>query len=94
MADTTKLSVGKALDKLRGTDAPKAKMTQLDEKIDILDDEVQRLRAIRRRLGPEKRGSSSGPDAQGAGENPGKKKLLGITIGILMVIAILAWGLL
>ena len=52
MADTTKLSVGKALEKLRGTDEPKSKATQLDEKIDALDKETQRLRAMRRSLGP------------------------------------------
>jgi hypothetical protein len=52
MADTTKLSVGKALEKLRGTDEPKSKMTRLDEKIDALDKETQRLRAMRRSLGP------------------------------------------
>jgi hypothetical protein len=50
MAETTKLSVGQALEKLRGKDAPKAKMAQLDEKIDALDKETQRLRAERRRL--------------------------------------------
>ena len=50
MAETTKLSVGQALDKLRGTDAPKSKMTQIDEKIDALDEETQRLRALRRKL--------------------------------------------
>jgi len=52
MADTTKLSVSQALDKLRGTDAPKSKLTRLDDKIDQLDDEARRLRSIRRSLGP------------------------------------------
>jgi uncharacterized small protein (DUF1192 family) len=52
MAETTKLSVGQALEKLRGTDAPKSKMTQLDEKIDALEKEAQRLRAERLRLKP------------------------------------------
>jgi len=52
MAETSKLSVGQALDKLRGTDAPKSKMTRLDEKIDDLDKEAQRLRTMRRSLGP------------------------------------------
>jgi hypothetical protein len=33
MAETTKLSVGQALDKLRGTETPKTKMTRADEKI-------------------------------------------------------------
>jgi hypothetical protein len=54
MADTTKLSVGKALEKLRGTDEPKSKATRLDEKIDALDKETQRLRAMRHSLGPKK----------------------------------------
>jgi len=52
MADTTRLSVGKALEKLRGTDELKSKMTRLDEKIDALDEETQRLRAMRHSLGP------------------------------------------
>ena len=50
MAETTKLSVGQTLEKLRGAEAPKAKMARLDEKIDTLDEETQRLRAMRRRL--------------------------------------------
>jgi hypothetical protein len=45
----------KALEKLRGTDEPKSKMTRLDEKIDALDKEAQRLRAMRRSLGPGKK---------------------------------------
>jgi len=62
MADTTKLSVGKALEKLRGTDDPKSKMTRLDEKIDALDKETQRLRAMRRNLGPGKKGEPTKRD--------------------------------
>ena len=50
MADTTKLSEGQALDKLRGTEAPKTKITQLDEKIDALDEEARHLKAARRRI--------------------------------------------
>ena len=50
MAETTKLSVGKALEKLQGTESPKSKMTRLDEKIDALEKETQRMRAERRRL--------------------------------------------
>ncbi|MGB7779283.1 MAG: hypothetical protein WBL77_21725, partial [Pseudolabrys sp.] len=42
VAETTKLSVGQALEKLRGTEAPKAKMARLDEKIDTLNQETQR----------------------------------------------------
>jgi len=54
MADTTKLSVGKALEKLRADD-PKSKAPRLDEKIDALDKEAQRLRAMRRSLGPSRK---------------------------------------
>jgi len=50
MAETSKLSVGQALDKLSGTDAPKSKMATLDDKIDDLDQEVRRLRTMRRSL--------------------------------------------
>jgi len=50
MAETTKLSVGQALEKLRGTDSPRTKMTRLDEKIAALDKETQRLKSERGRL--------------------------------------------
>jgi hypothetical protein len=50
MAETTKLSVEKALEKLRKADAPKAKMARLDNEISVLDEETQRLRAQRLRL--------------------------------------------
>jgi len=55
MADTTKLSVSKALEKLRGTEDPKSKMTRLNHKNDDLDKELQRLKAMRRSLGPSKK---------------------------------------
>jgi len=58
MAEINKLSVGKALEKLRSADAPKAsKIEQLDEKSRTLDEEIQRLRAARLRL---KRGRPGG----------------------------------
>jgi len=58
MAEINKLSVGKALEKLRSADAPKAsKIEQLDEKSRTLDEEILRLRAARRRL---KRGQPPG----------------------------------
>jgi hypothetical protein len=47
---TEKLDVGKALDKLRGGDEPKTRMTILDEKNKELDEEIRRLRAERQRL--------------------------------------------
>jgi len=55
MADTTKLSVSKALEKLRGTEEPKSKTTRLNDKADDLDKELQRLKAMRRSLGPSKK---------------------------------------
>jgi uncharacterized small protein (DUF1192 family) len=55
MAETTKLSVEKALEKLRGADAPKSKNTRLNEEIDALDEEIKRLRAQRLRLDRQQR---------------------------------------
>ena len=49
MADTSKLSVEKALKKLRESDA-KSAGKQLDDKIEVLDEEIQRMRAQRLRL--------------------------------------------
>ena len=92
LAETTKLSVGQALEKLRGTEAPKAKIARLDEKIDTLDEETQRLKAMRRRLERDQRAGSTGRDAQEANvRRVTKLKILGITIGIAIVILILAW---
>jgi hypothetical protein len=62
IVDTTKLSVGKALEKLSGTDKPKSNVARLDEKNDALDKEMQRLRAMRRSLGPGKKGEPTKPD--------------------------------
>jgi hypothetical protein len=50
MAETTKLSVEKALEKLRGSEPRKSKNARLDEKIDELDEEIRRMRAQRLRL--------------------------------------------
>ena len=92
MAETTKLSVGQALEKLQGTDAPKGKMARLDEKIDALDEETQRLRTMRRRLERDQRAGSAGGEAQEAGgRRTTKLKILGMIVGIIIVIPILAW---
>jgi hypothetical protein len=50
MAKINKLSVGKALEKLRGSDQPKSKKARLDEKNEQLDDEIRRMREQRLRL--------------------------------------------
>jgi hypothetical protein len=45
-----KLDVGKALEKLRGTEPRKSRLAQLDEQIAEVNKETQRLRAANRRL--------------------------------------------
>ena len=50
MAETDKLSVEKALNKIRGSDPPKSKTERIDEKIDELERETERMRAQRLRL--------------------------------------------
>ena len=51
MAETGKLSVEKALNKLRQADEHrKSGSERHDEKIDALDEEIERMRAQRRRL--------------------------------------------
>jgi hypothetical protein len=47
---TKKLDVGTALEKLRGSDEPRSRMTILDEKNKALEEEIRRLRAERLRL--------------------------------------------
>lgn len=57
MADSTKLSVEKALEKIRQRDEPKSENSRLDE-TDALNEEIKRMRAQRLRLerGQGKRG--------------------------------------
>lgn len=50
MAETTKLSVEKALEKVRKSDQPKSKNDRRDEKADALNDEIRRMRVQRQRL--------------------------------------------
>ena len=51
MADTNKLSVEKALNKIRSNDeAPKSRTERRDEEMDVLDEEIKRMRAQRARL--------------------------------------------
>jgi hypothetical protein len=58
MAEINKLSVGKALKKLRTDDAQKSKTGRLDEKRQAADEELQRLRAATRGL---RQGPQGGP---------------------------------
>ncbi|MCK1716755.1 hypothetical protein [Bradyrhizobium sp. 141] len=50
MADTTKLSVEKALEKLRSSDQTKSKDQRRDERAEKLNEEIKRMRAQRSRL--------------------------------------------
>ena len=50
MAGIKKLSVEKALNKIRADDAPKSQSGRHDEKMEALDEEIKRMRAQRLRL--------------------------------------------
>lgn len=50
MAETRKLSVEKALNKIRADDASKSQSTRRDEEIDALNEEIKRMKAQRLRL--------------------------------------------
>ena len=50
MAEINKLSVEKALDKLRAEDAKQSKEAVFNDRIDALDEEIERMRAQRLRL--------------------------------------------
>lgn len=50
MAETKKLSVEKALNKIRGDEAAKSRSARRDEEMDALDEEIKRMRAQRLRL--------------------------------------------
>jgi hypothetical protein len=92
MAEPTKLSVGQALDKMRGSEPPASRMTQLDAKIDTLDDEILRLRTARRRVEWDQRAASIKPDTRQA--NPPRFtriKIFAIAGGVLTAILILGW---
>ena len=58
MAETTKLSVEKALNKLREADAQKSKSMRHEEQIEALDEEIRRMRAQRLRLEAHQRRST------------------------------------
>ena len=94
MAEINKLSVGQALDKLRGTEAPKARMTQLDDKIGALEEETRRMKEMNRRLERSQRTASTEGDAQETNvRRVTTQKITWIVIGIVFAIPILAWAL-
>jgi hypothetical protein len=50
MADSKKLSVEKALNKIRSDETPKSRSEKHDEEMDVLDEEIKRMREQRMRL--------------------------------------------
>lgn len=50
MAETKKLSVEKALNKIRADDETKSRSDRRDQEMDALDEEIKRMRAQRLRL--------------------------------------------
>jgi hypothetical protein len=96
MAEINKLSVGQALDKLRRPDG-QSKQTRLDEKMDALDEDMQRMRAMRRRIERDQRAAEmAASDAQGMNARSGNKKrpfpilaILAVVGAVLLVLIIL-----
>ena len=96
MAEINKLSVGQALDKLRRPDV-QSKQTRFDEKTNALDEDIQRMRATRRRLERDQRAAeTTASDAQGMNARPGNKKrpfpilaILAVVGAVLLVLIIL-----
>ena len=66
MAGTTKLSVEKALNKMREADMQKSETTRMDEEIAKLDESIKRMRAQRLRLEAHQRRST----IEGASDAP------------------------
>jgi hypothetical protein len=60
MAETPKLSVEKALEKIRSADAVKSTDARRTEDMDALDEEIKRLRAQRLRLDRQQRRPNKG----------------------------------
>ena len=58
MAETPKLSVEKALEKLRAADATKSKNERRTGEMEALEDEIKRMRAQRLRLDRQQRRST------------------------------------
>jgi hypothetical protein len=90
MAEINKLDVGKALDKMRGAETPKARMVQLDEKIGALEEETRRMRAMSRQL--ERTQKASSIEVGTKTNRMTTTKIVWTVLGIVVVIPILAWA--
>lgn len=92
MAEITKLSVGQALEKLRGTGGPRPKMSQIDEKINALDEEVRHLRATRHRIERGQQAVSSASGAQGTNSSQDTRHTLAnVALAMAIGCLTLAW---
>jgi hypothetical protein len=90
MAEINKLSVGRALDKLRATDGPQTKMAQLEGKIGELDSEIHRLRAVRGRVERDQRAGSTPRGPTNLDRHLSTRKTtVGLIVGMAFVIMIL-----
>jgi|SRR6478735_4481637 hypothetical protein len=95
MVEITKLSVGQALDKMRGTNAPTSRLARLDEDLKAVKAETQRLRAMRLGLDRSRRGGSTTADAEEANKGRVTKlKGWGVISGLIIVICVWACWLL
>ena len=87
MAEINKLSVGQALDKLRRPDV-QSKQARLHEKMNALDEDIQRMRATRRRLEQDQRASeaTTASDTQAMNARPRNKKRSFLILAVLAVV--------
>ena len=93
MAETTRLSVGQAIDKLRGTEAPQSKLAHLNEKIEEANEETRRLKATRLSLERSQQTAAAGRDAHEAGKGHiAKLGISSIIVLVVIVIAISVWA--
>ena len=98
MAEINKLSAGQALDKLRRPDV-QSKQTRLDDKMNALNEDIQRMRATRRRLERDQRAAATTTnDAQGMNARPGNKngpypiRAVLAVVGLVLLVLIILYA--
>jgi hypothetical protein len=87
MAETTKLSVGTALEKLRGTDAPASKISRLEEQNKVLEQEIQRMRATRMQLEWDQRDKSDTTQKEAIRTNAAKRAGIVAVVTVAIILA-------
>lgn len=92
MAEITKLSVGQALDKLRGTESLRSNRSQIDEKINALDEEISHVRAMRHRVERGQQAVSNPVGAQDTNSKPNTRHTLAyVALATAIALLALAW---